>query len=170
MTSITASGHTITVTKGATYATSADLATVKSTADSASATASTAVQSVSGSNGITTSKSGTAITVKGVTANTSTIGVAYLHTSADCTSFSSDNGGATPAAVKKAITTEATQPNGIFNATSTHRGTMSKEDKAKLDAFGAASTYALKSDLTGFIKASDVAFSINSNGELVVTY
>jgi len=29
---------------------------------------------------------------------------------------------------------------------------MSKDDKAKLDAFGAASTYALKTDITGLYK------------------
>lgn len=108
---------------------------------------STAVQTVTSTNGIRTSKSDTEVTVSGITAETNRIGVSYLHTANDCTSYSSDNGGATPAAVKKAIITEATQQNELFNATSTHRGTMSKEDKAKLDAFGAASTYALKNDI-----------------------
>lgn len=37
-------------------------------------------------------------------------------------------------------------------ATSSANGLMSKADKAKLDAFGAASTYALKSDITGLYK------------------
>ena len=37
-------------------------------------------------------------------------------------------------------------------ATSSAAGLMSSADKAKLDAFGAASDYALKSDLTGLYK------------------
>lgn len=37
-------------------------------------------------------------------------------------------------------------------ATPTQNGQMSKEDKAKLDAFGAASTYALKADIVGMYK------------------
>lgn len=37
-------------------------------------------------------------------------------------------------------------------ATSAANGLMSKSDKAKLDALGAASTYALKSDITGLYK------------------
>ena len=92
----------------------------------------------SGGNGVSVTKSGHELTIKGVTANTSTIGVAYLHKANDCTSYSSDNGGATPAAVKKAIITEDTTANtglnAIFNATSSHRGTMSATDKKKLDA------------------------------------
>lgn len=43
--------------------------------------------------------------------------------------------------------------NTTYNAVTTSaNGLMTKDDKAKLDAFGAASTYALKSDITGLYK------------------
>ena len=43
--------------------------------------------------------------------------------------------------------------NTTYNAATTSaNGLMSKEDKTKLDAFGAASTYALKTDITGMYK------------------
>ena len=43
--------------------------------------------------------------------------------------------------------------NTTYNAaTSSANGLMSKADKSKLDAFGAASTYALKTDITGLYK------------------
>ena len=112
--------------------------------------------------------SGTAISIQGVTANTNTIGVAKLHPAANCTSYTSDDGGATPNAVRKAIIDETV--GSTFNATSVHRGTMSKEDKTKLDAFSAASTYATKTELnakytkpTGGIPKTDLASDVQTS-------
>lgn len=49
--------------------------------------------------------------------------------------------------------TWATPPNTTYNnATSSASGLMSAGDKAKLDGFGAASTYALKSDITAMYR------------------
>lgn len=49
--------------------------------------------------------------------------------------------------------TWATPTNTTYSlATSSANGLMAKADKAKLDAFGAASTYALKTDITGMYK------------------
>lgn len=41
---------------------------------------------------------------------------------------------------------------GLTDATSSNHGAMSTSDKVKLDSFGAASTYALKSDIVGMYK------------------
>lgn len=105
------------------------------------------VQTATGSNGVTASVSGTELTVQGVTASVDQIGVAYLAKEVDCNSYADDKSGTTPKAVKKAIITDNEALNDIFNATTTHRGTMSVEDKVKFDAFGDASTYSTKTEL-----------------------
>lgn len=95
--------------------------------------ADTAVQSVTGSNGVSASKSGTTVTVSGVDATNSAKGVTKLYKSSQSDAFTQDDGATSPLNVKRALTTESTSLNSTFNATSSHRGTMSKDDKAKLD-------------------------------------
>lgn len=92
----------------------------------------------SGSNGVTATigGGGNNLIIAGVAADATNPGVMRIGKADECTTYSSDDNIApTLAAVKKAIITDATQQNDIFNATTTHRGTMSKEDKAKLDSF-----------------------------------
>lgn len=50
----------------------------------------------------------------------------------------------------------------IFTATPSLCGVMSAADKAKLDSFGAASTYALKSDITGMYKYKGSVASVSA--------
>lgn len=149
---------------GITAAGVAQITTNKNDIAALKTTAGTAVQTVTASNGITAIKSGTGITISGVAADTNTVGVARLHPAANCSTYTSDNGGATPAAVKKAFVDESVA--SIFNATSTHSGRMSKEDKAKLDKFGEAGTYALKTELNSVKTTADNAMP-KSGGQFV---
>lgn len=101
------------------------------------ASANTALQSVTASNGVAATKSSTQVEIVGVAASANMVGVAKLHNAEACSSYSLDDVGITPNAVKQAITSE-THSTGTnfadeFNATTTHRGTMSKEDKQKID-------------------------------------
>ena len=65
-----------------------------------------------------------AVTKKTIpTANTSTLGLTKLHTANDCTTYTSDDGGASPAAVKKAVTlfgdpvyAKLTNPNNLIHS------------------------------------------------------
>ena len=65
-----------------------------------------------------------AVTKKTIpTANTGTLGLTKLHTANDCTTYTSDDGGASPAAVKKAVTlfgnevyAKLAQPNNLIHA------------------------------------------------------
>lgn len=73
--------------------------------------------------------------------------------------------------------TWATPSNTTYAAATTSKdGLMSSTDKSKLDAFGAASTYALKSDISGVYKykgsvasASALATSGNTTGDVYNT-
>lgn len=76
------------------------------------------VQTISGRNGVRVqAESEGSFAVEGITATPTEIGVTLLHTKDDCTTFESDDGAATPAAVKKAITE-------TFKASSTQFGSV----------------------------------------------
>lgn len=110
---------------------------IKSTADSAKSKADTAIQSGSGSNGVSVSKSGTTLSISGVTASGSSIGVTKLYTGTSYDTYAQTDGGSSPAHVQRAIITESTALDNLFNATTSHRGTMSKEDKSTLNTINA---------------------------------
>ena len=59
-------------------------------------------------------------------ANTNTLGVAYLHNATDCTTYTSDDGGITPLALRKALTGSADKnaTNQTFVATSSSTGVV----------------------------------------------
>ena len=78
----------------------------------------------------------------------------YLDTTAGrltATSFSGNGANLTNLAADK-IATGTIAAARLPAASSTSQGAMSADDKAKLDAFGDASTYALKSDITAMYK------------------
>ena len=98
------------------------------------------------------SANGTSVATSGVAnipaATTSKYGVTQLSSATNSTSTSL---AATASAVKAAYDLAASKA-AKTNATTATAGLMSAADKTKLDAFGDASTYALKSDITAMYK------------------
>lgn len=68
---------------------------------------------------LSATKSGTTVTITGniATGTTSSVGVVKQHKAADCTTFTSDEGATTPAAVKKAIETFVTVTPNLTSGT-----------------------------------------------------
>lgn len=95
---------------------------------------------ITATNGLTASKTDKDITISGVTATNSAIGVTKLYKSTESDAYTQNDGATTPLNVKRAIIEDTTTLGNTFNATSDHRGTMSKEDKAKLDKFDTSGT------------------------------